>query len=306
MSQGWFKLHRELFEKAIWQSSTPEQKVILIALLGMANHQGKEWEWKGKQFKAEPGQFVTSIDSIVKRCGKGISEQNVRTALKKFKKYEFLTEEVTKTGRLVTIVNWGLYQGVENETNKQINKDLTDASQTPNKDLTDSSQTPNKQLTPNKNDKNYKNVNNDKNEKNEKNDNKNKYMSDSNEYRLAEYLYKHIKANNPNAKEPNFQNWAKTFDYILRIDKRDLEEVKELIVFCQKHSFWYKNILSADKFRKQYERLLLEKNDSKKVKYENKVYGNKMDEFNNHPQRNYDFDELEKKLLGWDQEDTQK
>ncbi|WP_053069899.1 DnaA N-terminal domain-containing protein [Clostridium novyi] len=164
MSQGWFKLHRELFEKAIWQSSTPEQKVILIALLGMANHQGKEWEWKGKQFKAEPGQFVTSIDSIVKRCGKGISEQNVRTAIKKFKKYEFLTEEVTKTGRLITIVNWGLYQGVEGETNKQINKDLTDASQTPNKDLTDSSQTPNKQLTPNKNDKNYKNVNNDKNE----------------------------------------------------------------------------------------------------------------------------------------------
>ncbi|SHE61625.1 hypothetical protein [Clostridium fallax] len=162
MSQGWFKLYRELFEKAIWQSSTPEQKVVLIALLGMANHQGREWEWKGKQFKAQPGQFVTSIDSIVKRCGKGISEQNVRTALKKFKKYEFLTEEVTKTGRLINLVNWRLYQGTENETNKQTNKELTDTSQTPNKDLTNSSQTPNKELTPNKNDKNDNKEKNDK------------------------------------------------------------------------------------------------------------------------------------------------
>ena len=55
MSEGWFKVHRCLFEKAIWQQSTPEQKVILITLLGMANHKGREWEWQGKQFKAEPG-----------------------------------------------------------------------------------------------------------------------------------------------------------------------------------------------------------------------------------------------------------
>ena len=108
-SEGWIKLHRCLFKKAIWLQSTPEQKVVLITLLGMANHCGKEWEWQGKQFKAEPGQFVTSLESITKKCGKGISMQNVRSSLKKFEKYEFLTQEVTKTGRLINIVNWELY-----------------------------------------------------------------------------------------------------------------------------------------------------------------------------------------------------
>lgn len=146
MNEGWFKFHRCLFKKAIWQSSTPEQKVILITLLGMANHEGKEWEWKGKQFKANAGQFVTSLDSIVKKCGKGISKQNVRSAIDKFKKYEFLTQEVTKTGRLITIVNWELYQSKDLETNILTNKEVTKRSQSTNKEV-----------TPNKNDKNYKN-----------------------------------------------------------------------------------------------------------------------------------------------------
>ena len=151
MDEGWYKFYRKLYTKPIWLKSTPEQKVILVALLGKANHKEKEWEWKGKQFKAKPGQFVTSINSIIDMCGKGISEQNVRTALKRFEKYEFLTQEVTKTGRLITIVNWGLYQGIELETNKETNSHLTKTSQSPNKDL-----------TPNKNDKNIKNVKNDK------------------------------------------------------------------------------------------------------------------------------------------------
>lgn len=167
MSEGWFKVHRCLFEKAIWQQSTPEQKVILITLLSMANHKGREWEWKGKQFKAEPGMLVTSIESISLRCGKGISIQNIRSALKKFAKYEFLTEEVTKTGRLITILNWGLYQGSISTTNKETNKEVTDDQQSTNKEVTDNQQTGNKELTPNKNDKNNKNANKDKKEENE-------------------------------------------------------------------------------------------------------------------------------------------
>lgn len=136
-------------QKVIWQESTPEQKVILITLLMMANHKGKEWEWKGKSYKAKPGQFITSIPSIAKRAGKGISVQNVRTALKRFKKYEFLTDESTNQNRLVTIVNWESYQSEHNEANNQANSQLTGTQQTPNRPLTS-----------NKNDKNDKNKRN--------------------------------------------------------------------------------------------------------------------------------------------------
>lgn len=144
--QGWIKLHREITEKAIWIESTPEQKTVLITVLMMANHKEKEWEWRGERFKAEPGQFVTSLPSIVKKCGKGITTQNVRTALRRFEKYEFLTDESTNRNRLITIVNWHVYQQEESQTNRVTNRQLTG-----------NQQATNRQLTANKNDKNVKN-----------------------------------------------------------------------------------------------------------------------------------------------------
>ena len=134
--QGWIKLYRELGDKPIWLESTPEQKVILITLLMMANHDSKEWEWMGKPYKAEAGQFVTSLQRIAAKSGKGISIQNVRTALKRFEKYNFLTDESTKVNRLITIVNWGFYQGSADKANKVINSQLTDDQQSANSQLT--------------------------------------------------------------------------------------------------------------------------------------------------------------------------
>lgn len=152
---GWIKLHRQLLEKPIWKQSTPEQKVILITLLCMANHEPNEWEWECKKFVVRKGQFVTSLESIANESGKGITRQNVRTALKRFEKLEFLTNESTKTGRLITIVNWEIYQSYNEESNKETNKDLTNTQQRPNEDLTSNKN--------DKNDKNDKNVRNNNN-----------------------------------------------------------------------------------------------------------------------------------------------
>ena len=146
---GWIVLHRKLLDKPIWFESTAEQKVILITLLLMANHAEKEWEWQGQKYVAKPGQFVTSLSKIAEVCGEGISFQNVRTALKRFEKYGFLTNESTNKNRLITINNWAFYQDNPNDTNRQ-----------PNKQLTSNQQATNKQLTTNNNDKQIHNVTN--------------------------------------------------------------------------------------------------------------------------------------------------
>ncbi|EBF5172468.1 DnaD domain-containing protein [Listeria monocytogenes] len=157
MSHGWVKLHRDLKEKPIWRSSTPEQKTILVTLLMMANHKENEWEWMGKPFKAKPGEFVTSIKSITEECGKGISSQNVRTALKRFENYGFLTKESTKVNTLINIVNWGVYQDSENKSNTLANKQLTNDSQTANKQLTTNKNVRTKECNKNNNsDLNFK------------------------------------------------------------------------------------------------------------------------------------------------------
>lgn len=145
---GWIKLHRELQNKALWSCSTPVQRSIFITILLNVNHEEKEWEWKGEKFMCKPGQMITSLSSLAQKSGDGVSVQNVRTALTKFEKFGFLTNDSTKTGRLITVVNWGIYQKDDDR---------------PTKELTNSQQSTNKELTTNKNDKNDKNDNKNNN-----------------------------------------------------------------------------------------------------------------------------------------------
>ncbi|MDP4290962.1 MAG: DNA replication protein DnaD [Bacteroidota bacterium] len=126
---GWIKVHRTLLEKPIWKQSTPEHKAILITILLMANHEKNEWEWNGIKCNCKPGEFITSVQSIINNAGKGISRQNVRTALSRFEKLEFLTIQSTKQSTKITICNWESYQGVANISQPTIqpkaNQDLT-------------------------------------------------------------------------------------------------------------------------------------------------------------------------------------
>jgi hypothetical protein len=204
---GYLKLHRELFSKPIWLKSTPEQKVILITLLAMANFIPNQWEWNGEKYDIEPGQFITSLESIRVNCGTGVTIQNVRTALVRFEKLHFLTSESTKTGRLVTIDNWSLYQCANNEPNIATNKDLTKTSQRPNKDLTTIEE--------------GKKV---KNEKNEKND---LYEYVFNHYLNADLVkHKTLTENMKKAINLSIKELSLDADYMKRIIDRHSEKVK--------------------------------------------------------------------------------
>lgn len=238
---GWIKLHRALMEKVIWQNSSSEQKAILITLLMLANHQTKEWEWQGKKFVAKPGQFITSLDSIAKKAGKDISIQNVRSALKKFKKYDFLTDESTKTGRLISITNWNVYQ----EEDELVTKVLTK-----------SQQSTNKALTPNKNDKNDKNKDIKNNVAAEA-----RHDESSVYFKCANYMRSKILEINPNAKLPeedpdSLDKWSDDIRKILVLDKRELDELRALVNYVYEVSdFWNSVIQSPAGLRKHWDKI---------------------------------------------------
>ena len=149
--EGWIKLHRKLLNSNMFKTLNSKQKTIFLTVLLLANHQENEWEWEGKVYKCGAGEFITSLASLAKFCGNDIKVQSVRTALLKLEKWHFLTNKSTKTGRLISIVNWDKYQHEEEGTNNQ-----------PNKELTKHQQRANKELTTNKN---VKNVKNDKKER---------------------------------------------------------------------------------------------------------------------------------------------
>lgn len=87
--------------------------------------------------------------------------------------------------------------------------------------------------------------------------NKKIFLSDSEEIRLSEMLFQYLRERNPNHKAPNIQTWAKHIDLMVRIDGRSVEEIEEIISWCQSDTFWQNNILSTSTLRKQYDQLYL-------------------------------------------------
>lgn len=250
--QGWIKIHRDLLNKPIWLESTTEQKTILITILMMVNHQKKDWEWQGRPYSVKSGQVITSLESISQKCGKGVSIQNVRTALKRFEKFGFLTNKSTNRNRLITITNWGLYQNNVDESTSN---------------LTGEQQATNNQLTTNKN---HKDIKNEKEIKKPYCRKSEIFSENSIPFQLSLRLLKNIRKNNAEFKEPNLQNWSDVFRLMMERDRRSEEQIAYLIDWCQQDSFWKSNILSPAKLRKHFDQLFLKIQSGKQVKKQNK------------------------------------
>lgn len=123
MAEGWVKLYRELLDKPIWLNSTPGQKTVLVTILLLASHTSNSWEWGGKKFVIQPGQFVTSANSLAEKSGRGVTRQIVRRSLDRFEALGFLTTQRTNESTLVTVANWGIYQGTDDNRTNHRTKD---------------------------------------------------------------------------------------------------------------------------------------------------------------------------------------
>ena len=83
------------------------------------------------------------------------------------------------------------------------------------------------------------------------------YSPNSDEIRISELLFSLISERDQKAKKPDFQKWAVHIDRLIRIDKRDPGEIRNVIEWSQNDSFWQNNILSTEKLRKQFGQLAL-------------------------------------------------
>lgn len=232
MDQGWFKTHRSLWDKPIWIEATSDQKVILLTLLKMATYKERQWEWKGNQYSLQPGQMITSLPSLVLQCGKGITVQKIRTALKRFARYGFLTDESTNQSRLITILNWDVYQ-----QNDSLETAVSIGSQ----------QQENRHVTSNKK---------VKKEKNERTNYPMGVFDESSEYyQLALALHENICMNHPDSREPNLGRWTNDMRLLVENDQRTIEQIHELIKWSQQHHFWQTVILSPAALRRNWEQM---------------------------------------------------
>lgn len=113
LTRGYIKLHRVLLESWVTDLK-PAYFKVAITLLLKANWKPSKSIFKGEKFQIERGQVATSLDGLVKSCP-GVTKNQVRSALNLLEKVEFLRIETTRKFTYLTILNYELYQGREED-----------------------------------------------------------------------------------------------------------------------------------------------------------------------------------------------
>jgi phage replication O-like protein O len=81
------------------------------------------------------------------------------------------------------------------------------------------------------------------------------YSDDSIEFQLSQLLLNKILQHIPGYKLPDLQKWSEEMALLIRSDQRQVDEIRNVILYAQQDPFWQNNILSVSKLRKQYDML---------------------------------------------------
>jgi hypothetical protein len=73
----------------------------------------------------------------------------------------------------------------------------------------------------------------------------------------AKWMFGLIQCIHPSHKPPSFEKWASNIRLMRERDSRTDSEIRRLFAAANSDSFWQKNILSPDKLRKQWDRLVI-------------------------------------------------
>ena len=223
---GWIKLHRKLKESSFYHDSDCVH--LWVHILLSVNKFDKKFLWNGAEVVIKSGQFITGRKKLSNETG--IEESKIQRVLKKFEKCHMIEQQTNNRNRIITVVSWESHQESEQQMN---NKRTTDERQ----------------------------MNTNKKVKKERKKELNSYVENSDEFQLAKLLSDLMIQNNPDnttskkAEKDNFQKWSDDIRKMNQIDKRTFEQIKYLINWSQKDSFWSSNIQSPSKLRDKFDTL---------------------------------------------------
>jgi DNA-binding MarR family transcriptional regulator len=144
INNGWIKLHRKMQDNPIIMKDADHLAVWMYLLLN-ATHAEYPALFKGEKIMLKPGQLITGRKSIAAKLS--ISESKVTRTLKAFENEQQIEQQTSNKNRLISILNWDLYQSAEQQNELQVNNNRTTTEQ---------------QVNTNKNVKKNKNVKNER------------------------------------------------------------------------------------------------------------------------------------------------
>lgn len=126
MINGWIKIHRKMMDNPIVMKDADHLAIWAFILLSAAFDE-HDTLLNGKRITLQAGQFVTGRKAIAQRLC--ISESKVERVLNCFESEHQIEQQKTTKGRLITVLNWQLYQECEQQTEQQLNNNRTTSEQ---------------------------------------------------------------------------------------------------------------------------------------------------------------------------------
>lgn len=118
---GWIKLHRALADH--WLSSNPDSLSVWVHLLLQANHTEVKRQINGSVLAIQAGQIITSRKSLSEKTG--VQESKVERVLKRLETEQQISQRGLSKFRVISILNWDLYQQNEQQNEQQMNSRRT-------------------------------------------------------------------------------------------------------------------------------------------------------------------------------------
>lgn len=260
--EGYIKVYRNILDNPVVCKDS-EYFAVWCYLLLNATHKEKQVLFAGKKITLKAGQLVTGRIKIAEHFK--ISESKVQRILKCFESEQQIEQQISNKNRLITILHWDLYQYSEQQIEQQLNNKRTTTEQQVNTN---------------------KNVKNDKNERNINNT-----LCDKEATELFEKLWKLF----PNKKGKG-QVSLTAKRRLLKVGYEEMARaIDRYISELKKDSEWRRPQNGSTFFNSGYVDYL----DCNYVPQKAVKTGvtAKKNSFNNIPQHDYDFDELERQLL---------
>ena len=110
---GWIKMHRKIENNPIVCKDNDYFRVW-HHLLYSATHKSQHVIFDNEKIELLPGQYITGRKQIAEKCN--ISESKAERILKWFESDHQIEQQKSTKGRLITIVNWNLYQNIEQQS----------------------------------------------------------------------------------------------------------------------------------------------------------------------------------------------
>lgn len=124
MAVGWIKLHRKIMDCLLWDDEPANKRSAWVDLLLLANHEDKSVIFNGQRVTIKAGQRITSIRKLAQMWN--WSKSRTEKFLSLLESEGMIVKESNHKRTLITIVNYGFYQGSadsDKDSNKDTNKD---------------------------------------------------------------------------------------------------------------------------------------------------------------------------------------